>query len=146
MYDHDLPDSFPEWLRKEVVSTRHEVPAPRGRSHTVYEKFYTPKVFRWALNQWLERLPDDTDARALQRSLPLALADPETFFAYLTVPDAFQEVYEQELATLNEDRVELERVKRVMRSGRYRRNWWSFRHVYTGLLFVYALVATAMIR
>lgn len=145
MYDCDLPESFPEWLRKDVVSTRHEVPAARGRSHTVFEKFYTPRVFRWALNQWFERIPLDADPRALRNALPQVLADPETFFAYLTVPDAFAELYESEHARLSEDRVELERVKRVMRIGRFRRSW-SFRHLVAGLLVANALVAAALLR
>ncbi len=146
MYENDLPDDFPEWLRKDVIATRHEVPAAHGRSHTVFENFYTPKVFRWAMSQWLCSVPEDADPQALGRSLPIALADPQAFFAYLTVPDAFGDLYRQELANVNEQRQELDRVKRVMQTGQYRRRWWSFRRVYTAMLLAYAFVATALIR
>jgi hypothetical protein len=144
MYDHNLPYGFPEWLRKDIVATLHEVPAARGRTQTAYENFYTLRVFRWALNQWLSCLPEDPDGRALRRALPIVLGDSQSFVAYMTVPDAFEELYRQELEKLNEERGELDRVKQVLR--RRPRITWSLRDATTGLLLAYALVATALLR
>lgn len=146
MQQDNLPENLPEWLRKDVVSVRYEVPAADGRSHTVYENHYTPRVFRWALEGWLRNVPRDGDAAALQRALPIPLADTATFDAYLRVPEAFGEVYFEELAKLNEHRAEMAQLKRVLKRGPRVRRWRPFSRFYLGLLIAYAIAAVALVR
>lgn len=142
----DLPENLPEWLQKDIVMTRYEVPAADGESHTVYENHYTSRVFRWALEEWLRCVPTEGDATVLRRALPIALADPATFHAYLRVPEAFGEVYQEELRKLNEHRAEMAQVKRVLKRGPYSRRWKPLGRFYTGLLVAYAIALVALAR
>jgi hypothetical protein len=146
MQEDELPENLPKWLQKDIVSTRYEVPAADGESHTVCENHYTSRVFRWALEEWLRNVPTDGDAAALRRALPIALADAATFHAYLRVPEAFGEVYREELAKLNVHRAELAQVKRVLKRGPYARRWKPLSRFYTGLLIAYAIVAATLAR
>ena len=68
MQESNLPENLPEWLQKDIVSVRYEVPSAEGGSRTVYENHYTPRVFRWALEEWLRNIPTDGDAVALLRA------------------------------------------------------------------------------
>jgi hypothetical protein len=45
MQEDELPENLPKWLQKDIVSTRYEVPAADGESHTVCENHYTSRVF-----------------------------------------------------------------------------------------------------
>ena len=144
MQEIDLPRNLPEWLRKDIVSTYYEVPAPGGGSHTVSENHYTPRVFRWALEEWLRNVPRDGDAAAMWRALPVALADTATFHAYLRVPEAFGEIYREELAKLNEHRSEMAQVKRVLKRAPCIRRWKSLSRFYVGLLVAYAIAAVTL--
>ena len=146
MQEIDLPENLPERLRKDIVSTRYEVPDADGGSHTVCENHYTPRVFRWALEEWLRNIPRDGDAAALQRALPIAVADTATFHAYLQVPEAFSEVYLEEFEKLNEHRGEMAQVKRVLKRGPYARRWRPLSRFYTALLIAYAITAVTLIR
>jgi hypothetical protein len=144
MQEYDLPENIPEWLRKDIVSTCYEVPAADGESHTVYENHYTPRLFRWALEEWLRNVPRDGDATALRRALPIALADTATFHAYLRVPEVFGEVYLEELAKLNEHRAEMAQVKRVLKRVPCVRRWKPLGRFYIGLLVAYAIAAVTL--
>jgi len=146
MQEIDLPQNLPEWLRKDIVSTRYEVPDAGGGSHTVYENHYTPRVFRWALEEWLQSVPRDGDAAALRRALPIAVADTATFHAYLRVPEAFGDVYLEELAKLNEHRAEVAQVKRVLKRAPYPRRWKPLGRFYSALLIAYAVAAVTLLR
>ncbi len=146
MQENDLPENLPERLRKDIVSVRYEVPAADGESHTVYENHYTPRVFRWALEEWLRNVPRDGDATALRRALPTALADTATFHAYLRVPEAFGEIYLEELTKANEHRAEMARVKRVLKRGPCVRRWKPLSRFYIGFLVAYAIVAVTLAR
>jgi hypothetical protein len=146
MYESDLPENLPEWLRKDVVSTRYEVPEAGGGSYTVWENHYTPRVFHWALEEWLKNVPRNGDADALLRALPVPLADTATFHAYLRVPEAFGDVYREQLAELNQDRAERAQLKRALRPGPYARRWKPLSRFYLVLLFAYAITALALIR
>jgi hypothetical protein len=146
MQEFELPENLPEWLRKDIVSTRYEMPEPGGGSRTVYENHYTPRVFRWALEEWLRSLPRESDAAALQRALPVAVADTETFHAYLRVPEAFGDAYRDELTKLNEHRADKAQVKRVLKRGPYARRWKPLSRFYLALLFAYAIAAVALMR
>jgi hypothetical protein len=146
MQECDLPENLPEWLQKDIVSTRYEVPDAGGGSHAVCENHYTPRVFRWALEEWLRNVPRDCDAAALRRALPIAAADTATFHAYLRVPEAFGDVYREELAKLNEHRVEKAQVKRVLKRGPYARRWKPLSRFYIALFFAYAITAVTLIR
>jgi hypothetical protein len=146
MQEDYLPENLPKRLQKDIVSTRYEVPAANGESHTVYENHYTSRVFHWALEEWLRHVPTDADAAALRQALPIALADTATFHAYLRVPESFGDLYREELAKLNVHRSELAQVKRVMKRGPYAWRWKPLSHFYTGLLIAYAIVAAALAR
>jgi hypothetical protein len=146
MQEENLPENLPEWLRKDIVSTRYEVPAADGKSHTVYENHYTPRVFRWALEEWLRNVPRDGDATALRRALTISLADTATFHAYLRVPEAFEEVYFEELTKVNEHRAEMAQVKRVLKRGPCVGRWKPFSRFYIGLLVAYAIAAVTLVR
>jgi hypothetical protein len=143
MQETSLPENLPKWLQKEIISTQHEVPVAGGLSHTVCENFYTPQVFRWALQEWLETVPQDGDFAAFRRALPIALADTPTFHAYLRVPEAFEELYFGELAKLNEHRSELLRVQRALKRCPDFRQRWSRGQLYAGLVFAYVLAVLA---
>jgi hypothetical protein len=146
MQEDNLPENLPEWLKKDVVSTRYEVPSPDGGSHTVCENHYTPRVLRWVLEEWLRNVPEDGDATALRRALPLALEDTATFHAYLRLPETFGEVYLEELAKLNEHRSSIAQVKRVLKRGPYARRWKPLNRFYAGLLVAYAIAAITLMR
>jgi len=146
MQGNSIPENLPEWFRKDIVSVRYEVPAADGGSHTVYENHYTPRVFRWALEEWLRSVPKDGDATALRRALPMALADTATFHAYLRVPEAFGEVYFEELTKVNEHRAERAQVKRVLNRGPCVWRWKPLSRFYIGLLVAYAVAAVTLIR
>lgn len=124
MQEATLPENLPKRLQKDVLSTWHEVPVADRGSHTECENYYTPRVFRWALEEWLRNVPQEGDVAALRRVLPIALADTETFHAYLRVPEAFGESYSEELSKLNTHRAGVNRVKRLLR-GRPSRRWWG---------------------
>ena len=132
------PENLPKWLQKDIVSTRYEVPVPDGGSHTVTENYYTPQVFRWVLEEWLHSVPLDGDVTALRRSLPIVLADSRTFYAYLRVPEAFEEIYLGELEKVNQHRAGVRRVKRALN----RRTFSSI--VGRGALFACLLLAVAV--
>ena len=146
MQEGELPENLPKRLQKDIVCTRYAVPAANGESHTVYENHYTSRVFRWALEEWLRNVPADGDASALRRALLIALADTATFHAYLRVPEAFGEVYREELTKLNAHRGELVQVKRVLKPGPYARRWKPLSRFYTGLLITYAIAAATLVR
>ena len=55
--------------------------------------------------------------------LRIALADTETFHAYLRVPEAFGDTYSEELAKLNIHRAGVNRVKRLL-GARSSTKWW----------------------
>jgi len=127
MIDDALPSNVPAWLQKDLVSTCHEVPVANGRSHTIQQNYYTPRLMRWALDQWLESLPDAANLPALQRTLQTVCADPRTFHAYLQVPEAFADIYVEEIGKLNEHRSELDSVKRVLHeNANARGSGWVF--------------------
>jgi hypothetical protein len=146
MQENSIPENLPERLQKDIVSIRYEVPAADGKSHTVYENHYSPRVFRWALEEWLRNVPRDGDAAALRRALTVALADLPTFDAYLRVPEGFGEIYLEELAELNEHRTDVARVKRVLKRGPYARRWKPLGRFYAGLLVAYAIAAITLMR
>ncbi|MBW2399210.1 MAG: hypothetical protein JRG80_08040 [Deltaproteobacteria bacterium] len=125
MADDALPSNVPAWLQKDLVSTFHEVPVANGRSHTVQQNYYTPRLVRWALDQWLASLPVAADLHALQRTLQTVCADARTFHAYLQVPEAFADIYDEEIGKLSEHRSELDSVKRVLdaNANRYHSGW-----------------------
>jgi hypothetical protein len=114
MIEDVLPSNVPAWLQKDLVSTVHEVPVANDRSHTVQENYYTPRLVRWALDQWLASLPGAADLPALQRTLQTVCADTRTFHAYLQVPGAFADIYDEEIDKLIEHRSELDSIKRVL--------------------------------
>jgi hypothetical protein len=127
MIEDALPSNVPAWLRKDLVSTYHEVPVANGRSHTVQENHYTPRLVRWALDQWLASIPDAADLSSLQRTLQTVCADSRTFHAYLQVPDAFADIYDEEIEKLNEHRSELDSVKRVLHvKSKSHDSGWAF--------------------
>ena len=127
MIDDALPSNVPAWLQKDLVSTCHEVPVANGRSHTIQQNYYTPRLMRWALDQWLESLPGSSDHSALQRTLQIVCADTRTFHAYLQVPEAFADIYVEEIGKLNEHRSELDSVKRVLHeNANARGSGWVF--------------------
>lgn len=113
MIEDTLPSNVPAWLQKDLVSTCHEVPVANGLSHAVQDNYYTPRLVRWALDQWLVNIPNGADLSALQRTLQTVCADTRTFHAYLQVPEAFADIYDEELGKLSEHRSELASVKRV---------------------------------
>jgi hypothetical protein len=124
MQEANLPDNLPKRLQKDVLSTWHEVPVADRGSHSECENYYTPRVFRWALEEWLRNIPQEADVTALRRVLPIALADTESFHAYLRVPEAFGETYSEELAKLNTHQAEVNQVKRLL-DARASTAWWS---------------------
>jgi len=140
MHEDALPENVPSWLRKDMLSTREEVPVEGGGSKSVRENYYTPRVYRWALEEWLAVVPADADAAALRRALPAVLADTPTFHAYLRVPEAFGEVYREELAKQSERRCELTRVKRGLERGPFSDRPRPFGRLYIGLLVAYGIV------
>ena len=113
------PENLPKWLQKDIVSTHYEVPVPDGGSHTITENYYSPQVFRWVLQEWLHCVPLDGDLAALRRALPAVLADSRTFYAYLRVPEAFEEMYRAELTKENQHRAGVRRVKRALNRGSF---------------------------
>jgi len=113
MIEDTLPSNVPAWLQKDLVSTCHEVPVADGLSHTLQDNYYTPRLMRWAIDQWLANIPGSADLQALQRTLQTVCADARTFHAYLEVPEAFAEIYDEEAGKLSEHRYELASVKRV---------------------------------
>jgi len=143
MLENSLPENLPKWLQKDIVSTQHEVPVAGGRSHIVCENYYTPQVFRWAVEQWLDAVPRDADFTAFRRALPVALADTRTFHAYLRVPEAFEELYLNELAQLNQHRGELRSVQRALRKRPSLRPRLTPGRLYAGLLLAYFLAILA---
>jgi hypothetical protein len=78
------------------------------------------------------------------RALPVALADTATFHAYLRVPEAFGEIYREELAKLNEHRSEMAQVKRVLKRAPCIRRWKPLSRFYVGLLVAYAIAAVTL--
>jgi len=114
MIEDALPSNVPDWLQKDFVSTCHEIPVANGRSHTVQDSFYSPRLVRWAIDQWCASIPDASDLTALQHTLQVVCADSRTFHAYLQVPEAFAEIYQEELGKQSEHRSELDSVKRVL--------------------------------
>jgi len=119
MIEDTLPSNVPAWLQKDLVSTCDEVPVANGRSHIVQHRYYTPRLMRWALDQWFASIPDGTDLAALNRTLQTVCADARTFHAYLQVPEAFAEIYDEEIAKLIEHRSELDSLKRVFEAKTY---------------------------
>ena len=146
MQEDILPENIPSWLRKDMLSTRDEVPVAGGGSKSVRENYYTPRVYRWALEEWLQVVPADADATALRRALPAVLADTPTFHAYLRVPEAFGDVYREELAKHNEHRSELARVKRGLERGPFSQRPNPLGRFYTGLLVAYAIAVLVFAR
>ena len=69
MIEDVLPSNVPAWLQKDLVSTVHELPVANDRSHAVQQNYYTPRLVRWALDQWLASLPGAADMTAIQRTL-----------------------------------------------------------------------------
>lgn len=127
MIDGALPSNVPAWLQKDLVSTFHEVPVANGQSHTIQQNYYTPRLLRWALDQWFASIPGGADPSALQRTLQAVCADARTFHAYLQVPEAFAETYDEEIGKLNEHRSELDSVKRVLQSpAELHDSGWTF--------------------
>ncbi len=127
MIEDALPSNVPARLQKDLVSTCHEVPVANGRSHTIQQNYYTPRLVRWALDQWLASVPDAADLPALQRALQTICDDARTFHAYLQVPEAFVEIYGEEVGKLNEHRSELDSVKRVLQvKADTRDSGWAF--------------------
>lgn len=114
MIEDVLPSNVPAWLQKDLLSTVHEVPVANDRSHTTRQNYYTPRLVRWALDQWFASLPRAADPTALQRALQTVCADPRAFHAYLQVPEAFAELYDEEIGRQLEHRSELDSVKRVL--------------------------------
>lgn len=141
MHEEIVLDNVPEWLQKDIVTTCHEVPVASGGSGTELTYFYSPRLVRWAVESWLQEIPSDADPRALQRSLLVALSDSRAFRAYLRLPDAFCETYLEELAKLNNQRVDLVEMKRLLTSGT-RPSWRSARVLGTALCAV-AVIAAA---
>lgn len=117
-----LSEVLPASMRKEVVSTRREVPISTGSSMSVIDSYYTPRVFRWAIDRWFEGLPADLNLEAVRGALPIALADAETFHGYLQVPEAFVETYEDKLREIEQREVDLARLKRAL-PRRAQRSW-----------------------
>lgn len=113
MTEERLPSNVPVWLEKDLVSTCHEVPVANGRSHTLQENYYSPRLVRWALEQWLANVPSAAELPALRRTLQTVCSDSRAFHAYLQVPEAFAEIYDEEIDKLAEHRSELDSVKRV---------------------------------
>jgi len=146
MLEDALPSNVPAWLQKDLVSTRHEVPVANGRSHTTHENYYTPRLVRWALDQWLASVPGSADLTALQRTLQVVCADTRTFHAYLQVPDAFAEIYQEEVGKLNEHRAELDSVKRVLdtKASTHDSGWVLL--LGCALFAVIAIVTAALLR
>lgn len=125
MNDDTLPPNVPTWLQKDLLSARHEVPVANGRSHTVEHNYYSPRLLRWALDQWFASVPSRADLPTLQRTLQTVCADDRTFHAYLRVPEAFAETYDEEIEKLAERRSELDSVKRVfhVKDSRHDSGW-----------------------
>jgi hypothetical protein len=141
-----LPSTVPAFLQKDLVSTRHEVPVAKGRSHTVQENYYTPRLMRWAVDQWFASVPDATDLVALQQSLRVACADTSTFHAYLQVPEAFAEIYQEEVGKRHLYRAEVDSVKRVLDAGskRHMSGWYFL--LGSALFAATAIVTVAFLR
>jgi hypothetical protein len=145
MHADTLPENVPEWLQKDIVSTRHEVPIASGESRTIWENHYTTRIVRWALEEWLRHVPADGDVTALRRALPIALSDTRAFHAYLRVPEAFGETYLEEVAKLTARRAELSQVKRVLKRGPYARRWSPEGHFTAWLLIACAIALLALL-
>ena len=146
MREDFLPENVPEFLQKDIVTTRHEIPVASGESRTVYANYYSPSLLRWALEQWLRNVAADADPTALRRVLPIVLADSQSFHAYLRVPEAFGETYLEELAKLHEDRADLSRLKHILAPGLASRRWKLARRIGAGLLAAAALAALVLLR
>jgi len=146
MQEDCLPENLPKSLQKGIVSKRHEVPVANGESHAAFENFYTPRVFSWALEEWLRNVSTDVDLTALRRALPIALADTRTFHAYLRVPEAFGGIYFEELAKLAEQRAELLQMKRVMKRAPHAGRWKRLGRFGAGLLVACAIAVFTLVR
>ena len=57
---------------------------------------------------------DATDFGALEQTLRVVCADTRTFHAYLQVPEAFAEIYHEEVAKRSAHRAEVDSLKRVL--------------------------------
>jgi hypothetical protein len=146
MIEDALPPNVPTRLQKDLIATRREVPVANGRSHSVPDNYYTPRLVRWALDQWLANLPGTADFTVLQHTLRTVCADTQSFHSYLQVPEAFAETYAEEIGRRNEHRAELDSVKRVLdaKADRFVSGWVFF---LGGALFAaIALVGVAMAR
>lgn len=132
-----LSEVLPASMRKDVVSIRREVPISTGSSMSVIESYYTPRVFRWSIDRWLEGLPADLNLEALRGALPIALTDTETFHGYLEVPEAFVETYEDKLREIEQREVDLARLKRAL--PQHARRSWRFASVSSAFLLGLAL-------
>jgi len=146
MREDFLPENVPEFLQKDIVSTRHELPVASGESRTVYANFYTPDLLRWALDEWLRNISADIDLTVLRRVLPIALADAQSFHAYLQVPEAFGEIYLEELAKVNEERAQLSHLKYALERRPALRRWKLALRMSAGLLVAGVIAAFALLR
>ena len=146
MHEDTLPSNVPAFLQKDLVSTCHEVPVPEGRSHTVQENYYTPRLMRWAIDQWFASVPGADDLTALQHSLRVVCEDTPTFQAFLQVPEAYAEVYEEEIGKRNAHRAEVDSVKRGLDAkSKQRKSGW-FLLLGSALFAATAIVTVALIR
>jgi hypothetical protein len=146
MLEDALPSNVPAWLQKDLVSTCHEVPVADGQSYTAHDNFYSPRLMRWAVDQWIESVPTPVNLCAFQRALESACADTRTFHAYLQLPEAFEETYQEELGKLNEHRSELASVKRVL-DARHRTRPSGWAYLLGGsLIAAIAIVTAAMLQ
>jgi hypothetical protein len=145
MIDDTLPSNVPAYLQKDLLSTRHEVPVAKGGSHTVQENFYTPRLLRWALDQWLHSVPEGGNVLALERSLSIVCADSKTFHAYLQVPEAFEEVYLGEVDKQDVHRSEVASVTRVLEAKTGTDSRWAL-ILGSALVTVIAIFTVGLIR
>lgn len=146
MNEDTLPSNVPAFLQKDLVSTCHEVPVADGRSHTVQESYFTPRLMRWAVDQWFASVPDASDLTALQHTLRIVCADTRTFHAYLQVPEAFAEIYHEELGKRDAHRAEVDSVKRVLDAdSKQHQSGWFFL-LGSALFAATAIVTVALLR
>jgi hypothetical protein len=106
---------LPRSLQRSYLLARRKLQARGGRTHARTEAYFTRSVFRWATEEWFRAVPRDADPNALRNAIATVLADSDTFHAYLSQPEAFGELYGEELTKLHEHRVDRATVKRTLR-------------------------------